>query len=151
MRRLRALGLAATLIGCGGKKEEPRRSDPSPVPVVDDGEPTNPTPATPDFPEGTRSLELTRTVGVRLQPGDDAKRIGTVAVDTRVRWTGTAKAKGCTKPWVEIQPRGWVCGDYLTPSKKTAMGREVPMLDRAQPYRPRALASYPPFSAYYRR
>jgi hypothetical protein len=129
---MRALGLAATLIGCGGKKEPPA-PNPSPVPSVEDGDDPDPAqPTRPDFPEGTRSLELTRTVGVRLEPGDDAKRIGTVAVDTRVRWTATAKAKGCQKAWVEILPRGWVCGDYLTPSKKAAMGREVPMLDRGE-------------------
>lgn len=133
MRRLVALALAASLFGCGGKKDPPPASNPPTGPVAEDGDPTEPAwPTTPDFPEGTRSLELTRTVGVRLEPGDQAKRIGTVAVDTRLRWTGTAKAKGCTKAWVEIVPRGWVCGDYLTPSKKAAMGREVPMLDRGE-------------------
>src|SRR5665647_886015 len=133
MRRMRAVALAATLAGCGGKKDPPPASDPPTGQVVEDDDPTEPAqPMTPDFPDGTRALELTRTVGVRLAPGDDAKRIGTVAVDTRVRWTGTAKAKGCTKAWVEIVPRGWVCGDYLTPSKKAAMGREVPMLDRGE-------------------
>ncbi|MBA3452306.1 MAG: L,D-transpeptidase [Deltaproteobacteria bacterium] len=130
---MRALGLAATLIGCGGKKEPPPSANPPPVPVAQTGEPAASAESMPgDFPDGTRSLELTRTVGVRLQPGDDAKRIGTVAVDTRVRWTATAKAKGCTKPWVEIVPRGWVCGEFLTPSKKPAMGREVPMLERGE-------------------
>ena len=73
-----------------------------------------PAPVTqPDFPEGTRSLQLTRTTPVRLDAGDDAKRIGTVAVDTRVGWTRTAKGKGCTKAWVEVQPRGWVCSDFM--------------------------------------
>jgi hypothetical protein len=128
---MRALALA-TLIGCGGKKEPPPPSKPPAAPVADDDDDGEPAPTTPDFPAGTRSLELTRTVGVRLEPGDDAKRIGTVAIDTRVRWTASAKGKGCQKPWVEIVPRGWVCGEYLTPSKKAAMGREVPMLDRGE-------------------
>jgi len=129
---MRALALAATLLGCGGKKEPPSATKQG-TPVADDGDDAEPAPpGPPTFPDGTRSLELTRTVGVRLEPGDDAKRIGTVAVDTRVRWTGTAPGKGCKKPWVEILPRGWVCGDYLTPSKKPAMGREVPMLDRGE-------------------
>jgi hypothetical protein len=92
-----------------------------------------PRPAAPaEFPEGTRSLQLTRTVPVRLDPADDGKRIGTVAVDTRVRWTRTATGKGCRKPWVEIIPRGWVCGDFLEPSTKVAAGREVPFLDRGE-------------------
>jgi len=86
----------------------------------------------PDFPEGTRSLELRRTVGVRLEPGDDAKRIGTVAIDTRVGWVQTAKGKGCDRPWIEIRPRGWICGDYVEPSRKPAYGQEVPHLDRGE-------------------
>ena len=130
---MRALALAATLIGCGGKKDAPPAPTAPPLPVADDGEDPDPAqPTTPDFPSGTRSLELTRTVAVRLEPGEAAKRIGTVAVDTRVRWTATAQAKGCQKSWVEIVPRGWVCSEYLTPSKKAAMGREVPMLDRGE-------------------
>ncbi len=133
MRQWCALVLAAHLFGCGSKKEPPRPSEAPPIPVVGEDDTEGPAqPTTPDFPAGTRSLELTRTVGVRLEPGDDAKRIGTVAVDTRVRWTGSANGKGCKKPWVEIVPRGWVCSEYLTPSKKAAMGREVPMLDRGE-------------------
>ncbi len=122
----------ALLVACGGKDEAPPSPSPGSGPTAP-GEPSAPAPpAAPAFPEGTRSLELTRTVGVRLEPGDDAKRIGNIAIDTRVRWNRTQKAKGCQKPWVEIQPRGWVCGDYLRPSKKPAMGREVPMLDRGE-------------------
>ena len=71
-------------------------------------------------------------MGVRLEPGDDAKRIGTVAIDTRVAWVQTQKARGCDKPWIEIRPRGWICGDYVEPSKKAAYGQEVPHLDRGE-------------------
>lgn len=124
------LGLA---VGCGGKKDTP------PEPSVTQPPTTAPTPGAPElpieapaFPEGTRSLELTRTVSVRLEPGEDARRIGTIAVDTRVRWTQTAAGKGCKKDWVQIVPRGWVCGDYLQASKKAPLGREVPMLDRGE-------------------
>ena len=88
--------------------------------------------ATPEFPEGTRSLELLRTASVRLEPGDGGKRIGTVAIDTRVGWSRTQKAKGCAKPWVEIRPRGWICGDYVKASTKAAFGREVPYLERGE-------------------
>ena len=125
--------LLVVLAGCGSKSGEPTPPPPVPTPALTgggDAEPAEPT--APDFPEGTHSLELVRTVGVRLEPGDDEKRIGTVAIDTRVRWKRTAKGKGCTKPWVEIEPRGWICGDYVKPSKKIAMGREVPMLDRGE-------------------
>jgi hypothetical protein len=71
-------------------------------------------------------------VGVRLAPGDSAKRIGTVGIDTRVAWVQTRRAPGCDKPWIEIRPRGWICGDHALPSKKVAYGQEVPKLDRGE-------------------
>ncbi|HEU0033500.1 MAG TPA: L,D-transpeptidase [Kofleriaceae bacterium] len=129
-----SVGVVAS--GCGGGKQ----SEPDKAPAKQAGrprvavpEPGEPEPETvPDFPDGTRSLELIRTVGVRLEPGDDAKRIGTVAIDTRVGWVRTQKAKGCQKPWVEIKPRGWICSDYVKPSTRMPFGREVPMLDRGE-------------------
>jgi hypothetical protein len=132
----RTYALAIVMMGCGSKDASPPASTaPAPTaPAVadDDGGDGPPAPVAPAFPETTRSLELIRTVAVRLEPTDDAKRIGTIAVDTRVRWKRTADGKGCKKPWVEIEPRGWVCTDYMTASKKRAMGREVPMLDRGE-------------------
>lgn len=132
MRVRSALALALVLTGCGGAKEPP-------PPATEPGsatapEPRGPAPEAegPAFPAGTRSLELIRTVSVRLEPADDAKRIGTVAIDTRVRWTRTATARGCKAAWVEIAPRGWICGDYVKPSTKAPLGREVPMLDRGE-------------------
>ncbi|HEX2685251.1 MAG TPA: L,D-transpeptidase family protein [Kofleriaceae bacterium] len=126
-----ALAIAGGIAGCSGKTESspPVPSPlPSPIPAVPEPPPVAPA----DFPEGTRSLELRRTVGVRLEPGDDAKRIGTVAIDTRVTWIETQKARGCDKPWIEIRPRGWICGDYVEPSKKPAFGQEVPHIDRGE-------------------
>ena len=120
------------MLGCSGKSDAPAaRPPPSPAPVA----PAEPAPAPvvpPTFPEGTRSLELTRTVGVRLEPGDSEKRIGTIAIDTRVAWTRTAKGKGCEKLWIEVAPRGWICGDYVKPSDKPPYGQEVPLLARGE-------------------
>ena len=130
---MRAPVLAVLALGCSGRSDSPPAPATPPIAVAPAPAPVaEPPPAAPDFPEGTRSLELRRTVGVRLEPGDDAKRIGTVAIDTRVAWTRTAEARGCDKRWVEIKPRGWVCGDYLAPSKKPAFGQEVPHLDRGE-------------------
>jgi hypothetical protein len=130
---VRSLPIVAMLaVGCGSKTEPP---PPAPGSAVGSGSATTTLvmpPAPPAFPEGTRSLELVRTVGVRLTPADDAKRIGTVAIDTRVGWTQTQKGKGCEKPWVQIQPRGWICGDYVKASTKPAFGQEVPQLDRGE-------------------
>ena len=114
-------------MACHGKDEPPPAPGPAPA--------SRPRPApapAPEFPEGTRSLQLVRTVGVRLEPGDDAKRIGTVAIDTRVGWTRSAPGKGCDKSWIEIAPRGWICGDYVVPSKQPPYGQEVPHLDRGE-------------------
>ncbi|TMQ18473.1 MAG: L,D-transpeptidase [Deltaproteobacteria bacterium] len=126
---MRALVLAAAVVGCSGKTET---SPPVPSPLPRPVEPAPAPVAQPDFPDGTRSLELRRTVGVRLEPGDDAKRIGNVAVDTRVAWVRTQPGRGCDKPWVEIRPRGWICGDYVEPSKKPPYGQEVPHLERGE-------------------
>ena len=121
--------LAIAVVGCGGTADE-SQPVPSSLPRPAESEPAPPAP--PDFPDGTRSLELRRTVGVRLEPGDDAKRIGNVAVDTRVAWVRTQAGRGCDRPWIEIRPRGWICGDYVEPSKKPPYGQEVPHLDRGE-------------------
>ena len=115
------------LVACKGNQAPSPAPTPEPAPT-----PTRTEVVQPDFPEWTRSLELVRTVGVRLDPADDGKRIGTIAVDTRVAWTKTARGKGCEKPWVEIQPHGWVCGDYVKPSKQPPYGQEVPHLERGE-------------------
>ena len=126
---MRAWVLAAALVGCSGKTES---SPPVPSPLPSPVEPEPAPVVQPDFPDGTRSLELRRTVGVRLEPGDDAKRIGNVAIDTRVAWVRTQAGRGCDKPWIEIRPRGWICGDYVEPSKKPPFGQEVPHLERGE-------------------
>lgn len=132
MRVSRAIATLA-FVACGGRGNDEKPVDPPRRPTPPAPAPEQPVQVeTPDFPEGTRSLEMTRTVGVRLEPGDDAKRIGTIAVDTRVAWTRVADGRGCQKPWVEIKPRGWVCSDYMKPSTKAPFGREVPMLDRGE-------------------
>jgi hypothetical protein len=134
--RVASAWVVALVLGCGSK-DQPKRQDVPPPPGPGSHEPapiesSSEAQVQPDFPEGTRSLELLRTIGVRLEPGEDAKRIGTVAVDTRVGWERVAPGKGCQKPWVQIRPRGWICSDYIRPSKKLPFGREVPMLDRGE-------------------
>ena len=130
MRASRCVVLIA-LAACHGRSDDQPR--PTPAPVVAPAKPVATAPLVPPvFPDGTRSLELVRTVGVRLDPADDGKRIGTIAIDTRVAWTTTAKGKGCEKPWVQIWPRGWICSDYVKPSTKPAAGQEVPQLERGE-------------------
>ncbi|MCB9559619.1 MAG: L,D-transpeptidase [Kofleriaceae bacterium] len=101
---------------------------PPPSPVAT----TPPPPPIPEFPDGTRSLRLKRTMPVRLEPADEAKRIGTIAQDTRVSWTKLSRGKGCKQPWVQIVPRGWVCSDFVEPTTRVPVGVELPRLDREE-------------------
>lgn len=71
-------------------------------------------------------------VGVRLTPSEASKRIGTIAVNTRVAWTRLERGPGCQQAWVQVPPQGWICSDYVKPSTKPPLGEEVPRLDRGE-------------------
>jgi hypothetical protein len=130
-RLLAALGLMAWA-ACGQDKgRPPADAAPTTATPPTHAEPP-PTPEPPAFAEGTRSLRLIRSAGVWLAPGENGKRIGTVAQDTRVGWTQTVRDKGCKQAWVEITPRGWVCGEYLEPSTRAPSGVELPRLERGE-------------------
>lgn len=129
---LALLCLASASAACGGDKSQPPPPPPEPAPEepspVEVPVPEEPSP----FPATTLSLKLKRTVGVRLEPLEAAKRIGTIAIDTRVGWTRTAKGPGCSQPWVQIRPRGWVCAEHLEPRAELPKGDELPRLDRGE-------------------
>lgn len=133
-------GLCLLVAACGSDREPARSAPAEPGPPGEPSEPSEPAPAAmpavpadpSPFPEGTRSLQLVNMAPVRLEPSADAKRIGTVAVDTRVAWKRTTTGKGCKQPWVEIVPRGWVCGENFKPTKLPPYGREVPVLARGE-------------------
>ncbi|MEZ4401518.1 MAG: L,D-transpeptidase [Kofleriaceae bacterium] len=122
MRRFLVL---ATLAACGGGGKPAAVEVDAAVATV---EVTPPSPPLPDLPAGTRSLRLIRTVAARLGPDESAKRIGTVAGDTRVAWRDAAAGPGCDKRWYALVPQGWVCGDFLEPSPKPPSGVELPRL-----------------------
>jgi lipoprotein-anchoring transpeptidase ErfK/SrfK len=82
------------------------------------------------FPDDTTTLRLKRSVAVHFEPFGKSKRIGTIARDIRVRWKRVASGEGCAKPWVEIEPRGWVCGTYLAPTTQPVYGVELPKVRR---------------------
>lgn len=82
------------------------------------------------FPAGTKTVRLKRSVAVHFGPSETSKRIGTIARDIRVRWQRVAAGDGCSEPWVELEPRGWVCGDYLAASDKGTYTVELPKLKR---------------------
>lgn len=132
--------LGAQALGCGGSEPARPAADAAPPPTSTTATAppelaAAPGPAAapaPEFPPDTRSLRLTRTVAVRLAPGSDAKQIGTIAQDTRVGWQRTADGAGCARRWVELQPRGWVCGAYLEATTRRADGVELPRLARGE-------------------
>lgn len=134
MRRLAVGSLVALLLAaCRGGGERPRPA-PRDAAAGAAGSAGSAAPAVeaPPFPPGTRSLRLTRTLSVRLEPAEDARRIGTISVDTQVAWTRTATGPGCGRPWVELEPRGWICGEHVAPSTRPPGGQEVPRLDRGE-------------------
>jgi len=82
------------------------------------------------FPPTTRTLRVKRSVALHHGPSETSKRIGTIARDIRVGWRRVALGDGCNDPWVELEPRGWVCGSYLEPSDKDTYTVELPKLAR---------------------
>jgi hypothetical protein len=63
---------------------------------------------------------------VHREPSEASARIGTIARDVRVGWREVVVGPDCGAGWVAIEPRGWVCGDYLEPSERAPWGRELP-------------------------
>jgi L,D-transpeptidase catalytic domain len=126
--RLASLALIV-FAGCGS---ETARRPPPPPDAATAAEPPPPVAEPSPFPPSTLALRLRRTVGVRLQPFERAKRIGTIAIDTRVGWTRTSRGDGCSAPWVELKPRGWVCSEYLEPIQELPRGDELPRLERGE-------------------
>lgn len=107
--------------------------DREPAPVKTEPVATpEPQSALPPLAETTRSFRITKTILVRLGPGDTTPHIGTIAPDTRVRWKQRAVGSGCVMPWIEMAPRGWICGDYAEESEKPPSGVELPRLARGE-------------------
>jgi hypothetical protein len=88
--------------------------------------------APPPYPPDVRSLRLRRSIALRLDPLPDAKRLGTVAQDTRVGYRSARVGPGCEARWIEIEPRGWVCETLLEPSRRLPDGVELPRLARGE-------------------
>jgi L,D-transpeptidase catalytic domain len=122
--------MTAAVVACSGESSRPPppTATEAPAPAPEQKAPSEPSP----FPPTTLSLKLRRTVGVRLEPFEAAKRIGTIAIDTRVGWSSTARGDGCSSTWVQIRPRGWVCAEHLEPSAELPKGDELPRLDRGE-------------------
>src|SRR6188508_2941738 len=79
----------------------------------------------PAYPPHVTSLRLRRSVSVRLEPAGEAKRLGTVAQDTRVGYRSARLGPGCDRRWIEIEPRGLVCETNLEATTKQTIGVEL--------------------------
>ena len=123
---------AVALGGCSSRDEAPRAATsvvaPEAPAAADKDEPAAAAPAAepPTYPPEVKSLRLRRSISVRLEPAEAAKRIGTVAQDTRVRARSARSGPGCETRWIEIEPRGWVCETHLEPSDRAPTGVELP-------------------------
>jgi len=118
---------------CGSEAE------PTAAPAVRETEPppkSPPTAKAPSAPEdpfaGARSLRLVRSTGVHAAPNRDAGRLGTIARDIRVAYRQVAAGPDCERVWVEIEPRGWVCGSNFEASDRAPRGVELPKVPRGQ-------------------
>lgn len=132
--------VVAVLGACGSTGEEPApiaptapttRAEPAPEPEPVALEPA-PAPPPKPYPAEIRSVRLRRSMPVRLAPVDGAKKYGTIAAHTRVAVRSSARGPGCQARWIEIEPFGWICEEYLEPSKRAPSGVELPRLDRGE-------------------
>jgi hypothetical protein len=69
---------------------------------------------------------------VRIAPVEDSKKYGTIAAHTRVVPRAAVRGPGCEARWIEIEPFGWICEQYLEPSEREPSGVELPRLDRGE-------------------
>lgn len=65
---------------------------------------------TPLFDESV-SLSIAKTTWVLASPAADGERLGLIGGSTRVIEKAHIQNDDCPTPWVEIEPRGWVCVD----------------------------------------
>ena len=137
MRRWHGLALLASIAtACSSSSEKaaPRRIDTAAsatsagLPLAQ-AELAQLVPGLPAYPPHVRSLRLRRSVSVRMEPAGEAKRLGTVAQDTRVGYRSARLGPGCERRWIEIEPRGWVCETNLEPTTKATIGVELPKLE----------------------
>ena len=96
--------------------------------------PITPSPSTPD-PDIHGVVRFTGTTIVYKTPSKQADRAGIVGGGTRSAVQHTAPAgDGCTKDWIEIEPRGWACGTSVAVTEEASTRAAPPSLtDDAEP------------------
>lgn len=152
-----ASGISFGQSGCHSKsKAEPARDEPSSEPV----EATNPTtlttkeginPASPSANEqtniqepptdGPRVYAKSRHVWIRSMPQSDVQWIGYLwwGGSVKIRGDERVPGPGCSKQWVPVEPRGWVCVD----DRIATMDPHDAELRAIFPYRPQVDSPWP--------
>lgn len=97
------------------------------VTVVEEEVPAFERDTTPLF-DDAESLTIAKPTWVLATPFVDGARLGLIAAKTRVIEKAHVENEDCPTPWVEIEPRGWVCVG-LKPSQKppTSLAASKPM------------------------
>jgi len=70
------------------------------------------------FGDNVKSLLVKRSTLVRASPLPDSQALGVLAGGTRVRWRGHVVSEGCKHPWIEIEPKGWICASVEATDKE---------------------------------
>jgi hypothetical protein len=133
--RLPAAVLCAVALGasaCAAERADTDAPADAGPPVPVDSAPLPAPDAAPPFADDVRSLQLVRSIALRARPDESSEIIGTVARDIRVSWRRAAEGPGCDGRWIELEPRGWICEQHLTPSRRAPWGVEMPRLDHGE-------------------
>ena len=122
-------------IAAAAPDAEPATFEPQAEPGLPDAAATEiaiPVEIDPRYGPEVESLRLVRSSVVREFPDSQSAPLGTVAQDMRVAWTRAANGRGCQRPWVEIEPRGWVCSTYLEPNTRPPRLVEMPRIPEGE-------------------
>ncbi|MBT8496511.1 MAG: L,D-transpeptidase [Deltaproteobacteria bacterium] len=84
----------------------------------------------PLFDEPFKSLRLAKSAWVLATPSADGEKLGMISGKARPRYRAHVENEHCKTPWIEIEPRGFICVK-VRPSKRKP--------SKASPRRPRPL------------
>ncbi len=81
------------------------------------------------LPKFARTLKVTRKLVVRRKPSTQAAPEGEIKRYSRLPLAVYVSGRdGCSKYWMRVSPRGWVCGDFLKPDRRGLLMRRQPIM-----------------------
>ncbi|MFH2008165.1 MAG: L,D-transpeptidase [bacterium] len=85
------------------------------------------------LPRSARTLKVMRKLVVRRKPSTQAEAEGEIKRHSRLPLRAFVTGRdGCRSYWMRVHPRGWACGDYLTPDRRGVLMRRQPILKQGQ-------------------